>query len=148
MHEFETIEDAVLTALQPLKQAGTVRTLDTYAGQLGEPDLRTISMRFPCLYVISQGLDISWSGALSEQTVQVSLLAAAKNLRGPGAAARGDSIPGAYDILEAARALLHRKTIAPGWSVMRAVREAPVVYAPDTGICVYEATYEVRRKTV
>lgn len=148
MHEFEAIEDGVLSALQPLKSSGTVRTLEPYAGQLGEPDLRVMATRFPCLYVIAQGLEVSWSGAMSEQHVTVSLLVAAKNLRGPQAAARGDSTPGAYDVLEAARAALHRKTVVSGWSVMRTVREAPVVYAPETGICVYEATYEIRRKTI
>lgn len=151
MHEFETIEDAVIAALGGLKTAGTVRILEPYAGQLGEADLRQMTHLFPCLYVVCQGMEIAWSGSLSEQTVTVLLLVGSRNLRGSVAAARGDSGhggPGAYDVLEASRLILHRKVAVPGWSALRAVREAPVVYAPETGVCVYEAAYEVRRKAL
>ncbi len=151
MHEFEQIEDAVVAALGGLKTTSTVRTLAPYAGQLGTEDVKSITVLFPCLYVVCQGLDIAWSGSLSEQTVTVLLLVGSRNLRGSVAAARGDAGhggPGAYDVLEAARAILHRKVAVPGWSALRATGEAPVAYAPETGLCIYEASYEVRRKAL
>lgn len=148
MHEFETIEDGVLAALAGLKTSGMVRTLEPYAGELNEASLMTMTVLFPCIYVLCQGMDIAWSGNVSEQTVAVSLMVGTRNLRGPTAASRGDASPGAYDILEAARAILHRKVIIAGWSVMRATREVVMGYIPEVGICVCEATYEVRRKAL
>ena len=145
MHEFEQIEDAIITSLTPLMAAGTVKTLAPYSGQLGEPDMRIMAGRFPALFVVCQGMDIVWAGAVSEQTIAVTLFVAARNLRGASEAARD---AGAYNVLEAARALLHRKVVTAGWSAVRAVREAPVIYAPETGVCVYEATYTIKRKTL
>lgn len=54
----EAIEDAIITALTPLKNAVTglgVRTIKSYQGELGESDIRKILVLFPAIFVVYNG---------------------------------------------------------------------------------------------
>ena len=144
MHEFEQLEDAVLTALESMTSV-SVRTIEPYAGQLEVDDLTRITARFPCIYVIADGLRVVRKNSIDECTMSLMLLIGDKNYRSNSASARGDTIaPGIYAILEAVRGVLHRKKLLTGWSPAYLTAEEPKGYEPRKGLCLYTATYEIQ----
>jgi phage gp37-like protein len=144
MHEFEQLEDAVITALEPLKTQG-LRMLEAYAGQVEVDDLEEMITLFPCIYVMITGLSSKANNKSDVVEMGVSLIVGDRNLRGSGAAARGDATsPGIYDLLSAARDALHRKHLLTGWPPLMLASEAPIIYAPKQSICLYEAVYEMK----
>jgi phage gp37-like protein len=144
MHEFEQLEDTVITALEPLKAQG-LRTLETYTGQVEVDELEEITVRFPCIYVMVADLKLNVKNRSDIIEMGVRLIVGDRNLRGSGAAARGDATsPGVYDLLKAARDALHRKHLLNGWTPLILASEAPIIYAPKLSICLYEATYEMK----
>jgi phage gp37-like protein len=144
-HEFEQLEDAALAALAPLKTAVGIRTIEPYAGQLEVDDIHRITIRFPCVYVIADGMKVSRRNNAEECVMSLMLLIGDKNYRSNQAAARGDaSTPGVYEILKAARDVLHRKKLLPLWVPAVLISEEPQVYQPVNGLCLYTAVYEVR----
>lgn len=144
-HEFELLEDAALAALAPLTTAVGVRSLEPYAGQLEADGMQRITLRFPCVYVIAEGLTTIRQNNTEECCLTLSLLLGDKNYRNNRSAARGDaSAPGVYELLKAARQALHRKKLLAGWSPAVLTSEKPQVYQPGKGLCLYTATYEIR----
>jgi len=144
MHEFEAIEDAVITLLQPLKNIG-LKTLETYSGQMNVEDMTYLITLFPCIYVIATGLRLEDANQYDKYYAGVNLIIGDRNIRGNVAAARGDgSSPGVYELLEQSRALLHRKKIITGWSWLTVTDESPLIYAPEKNICIYTATYKMQ----
>ena len=144
MHEFEQLEDAVITALEPLKAQG-LRTLETYTGQVEVDELEEITVRFPCIYVMVTDLKLNVKNRSDIIEMGVSLIVGDRNLRGSGAAARGDATsPGVYDLLKAARDALHKKYLLTGWIPLMMTKEEPIIYAPKQSICLYEAMYEIK----
>ena len=144
MHEFEQLEDAALIALESLTNMN-VRTIEPYAGQLEVDDLTRITTRFPCIYVIADGLKTIRRNNIDECRLALMLLVGDKNYRSNTAAARGNSTaPGVYAMLEAARAVLHRKKILAGWTPACLISEEPQVYVPKKGLCLYTAVYELK----
>lgn len=143
MHEFEELENAAITALETIT-AVSMRTVEAYAGQLEVDDLTRITARFPCVYVIADGLRVVRKNSIDECTMSLMLLVGDKNYRSNSASARGDSTaPGVYEILESARGVLHRKKLLAGWSPAYLTGEEPKVYEPRKGLCLYTATYEL-----
>ena len=148
MYAVQTIEDAFVTALTPLKDAGTLRTLETYGGQLNEADIEKITLRFPAIYVVWGGSDIEQANRTDNLVARVSVLICEKSLRGQAEARRGATeSPGVYALMEQARALLHRQFVLDGWTPARLVREAPLLFDRDGGLAVYEAQYQMKTKT-
>lgn len=144
-HEFEQLEDAALAALAPLKTALGVRSLEPYAGQLEADKIHIVTTRFPCVYVIADGLKTIRRNDTEECCLTLSLLLGDKNYRSNRSAARGDtSAPGVYRMLKAVRDALHRKKLLSGWSPAVLTSEKPQVYQPGNGLCLYTAEYEVR----
>ena len=144
MHEFEQLEDAIITALEPLKAQG-LRTLETYMGQVEVDELEEITIRFPCVYVMIPGLSSKAKNRSDIVEMGASLIVGDCNLKGGASAARGDATsPGVYAMLEAAKDALHRKHLLSGWALLLLVREEPIIYAPKQSICLYEATYEIQ----
>ena len=141
MHEFEQLEDAVLNALEELKNQG-LRTLEAYAGQVEVDDLEELTMRFPCAYLVASGLDNRTCNKLDRCSMEMTVIIGDKNVRGSSSAARGDiTSPGVYELLKKTRELLHRKKVIAGWTPLVLLREDPVVYRPESGICFYAAIY-------
>lgn len=148
MHEFEQLEDAALAALAPLEAGIGVRTIEAYAGQLETEKVSMITTRFPCYYVIADGLGNSRSNNMDDSRLALMLLVGDKNYRSNAAAARGNATrPGVYAMLEAARGVLHRKKILTAWAPACLVSEEPQVYDPKNGLCLYTAVYELQTMT-
>ncbi|MBW2598541.1 MAG: DUF1834 family protein [Deltaproteobacteria bacterium] len=144
MHEFEQLEDAVILALEPL-QAGGLKTLETYSGQLDVEDIEAVTFQFPCIYVVVPDLSLIDVNRYDKYQMELMLIVGDRNVRGSAAAARGDvSSPGIYALLEAARARLHRQQILNGWARLTLKSEGSLVYAPEASICLYTAAYETR----
>ncbi|MBU8912336.1 MAG: DUF1834 family protein [Desulfobacterales bacterium] len=145
MHEFEQLEDAALAVLAPLEAGINVRTIEAYAGQLETDDLTRITTRFPCVYVIADGLQTTRRNNMDDSRLLLMLLVGDKNYRSNAAAARGSTTrPGVYAMLEAARGVLHRKKILPAWTPACLISEEPQVYDPKNGLCLYTAVYELQ----
>lgn len=144
MHEFEQMEDAILSALAPLTSLG-LRTLESYSGQLDVEELEEVTIQFPCIYVVMTGLGLTEDNRYDRYGLEILLIVGDRNVRGSAAAARGDSAsPGIYTLLEAARARIHRKKVLPGWPPVVLRSETPLVYAPQNSVCLYSATYAAR----
>ena len=148
MHEFETLEQAAIAALQPLTASG-LKTLEVYAGQAEADDIEELTRMtafFPCIYVVATGMIVETKSRHDDEDVGLMLIVGDKNLRGVDAARLGDAnSPGVYDLLERSRALLHRKIIATGWPTLRLEKAVPLYLAPKKGICIYAAHYRVSR---
>jgi phage gp37-like protein len=145
MHPFAQLEEAVLTALAPLKHEG-LKTLDVYAGQLEVKkleELQALIPSFPAIYVISGELitpEKETQGHMAEMAV--TLLVADQNRRGARETLRGDAMsPGIYFLLERCQDYLHHQKLIQGWRSLRVRREGVLVYAPQDNICLFEALY-------
>jgi len=144
MHEFQQLENAAITALESMTSVD-IRTIEAYAGQLEVGDLTRITARFPCIYVIADGMRVIRKNSIDECTMSLMLLIGDKNYRSNAASARGDATSsGIYDILEAVRGVLHRKKMLTGWSPAYLIKEDPEIYEPRKGLCLYNATYELQ----
>lgn len=144
MHIFEALEDAVITALEPLKEQG-LRTLEAYSGQVETDSLEQVTLRFPCIYVIAERLMNKTKNQLDGSDVSLQLIVGDRNVRNLSAAARGDNAsPGVYSLLESARGLLHRVRMVRGWTPLFLSEERPLVYAPQSNLCLYAAIYNMR----
>ena len=144
MHEFEQLENAVIIALEPLKNAG-LKTLETYSGQLDVDDIETVTFQFPCVYAVIPGLSLIDANRYDKYRMGLTLIIGDRNVRGSAAAARGDaSSPGVYYLLQAARNKLHKQKILSGWAPLMLKSEDSLVYAPKANICLYAAIYETR----
>lgn len=147
MHEFQILEDAVISALEPLKTSLGLRTIEADPEQvLGRENLSQYAPRFPAVFVGADQMTLSLRNRYDEARVKVSLVVGDRNVRGTARAARGDSQgPGAYGVLEAVRGLLHRKKISPGWGELYLKQEIKIALDPKSGVCLFGANYETKR---
>lgn len=143
-HEFETLEDATLTTLAGLMAQG-LKTLEPYAGQLETSELDSITLRFPCIYVIAGPLKVQIRNRYDDKKASVVLFVGDKNIRGAEAATRGDAgSPGVYELLSLARTALHRVKVHADWSPLECSGEEVVAYSAVSKLCIYSATYETK----
>ena len=144
MHEFEQIEDAFVAQLEELRSAG-LNTLEIYSGQMNLDEIDDLTIQFPCIYVVSGALGVETINRWDKYKAEITLIVGDSNIRGSLAAARGDaSSPGVYDLLKAARSLLHKQKLLGGWTPPQILRETPLIYAPEKNICIYTAEYSLR----
>ncbi|MEW6265308.1 MAG: phage protein Gp37 [Thermodesulfobacteriota bacterium] len=146
MHELEALEDAILTALSGLTG---VRTLEAYAGQIDDADdLARLTARFPCVYVLADGLASEVNNRVDMLALSVSLLVGDKHARGASGASRGDAhSPGIYAILEEIKTKLHRQSVTVnGRAVPLARKSEEALAVSATGISLYLARYEAEMK--
>jgi len=147
VHEFEELEQAALTALQPLASEG-VKTLEVYAGQAEADDIEELARMtaaFPCIYVVATGLVLEAKNRFDEEDVGLMLIVGDRNMRSTDAARRGDSkSPGVYELLAGARDLLHRKKIASGWGIAILENTSVLFISSKKRICLYAAHYRFR----
>lgn len=145
MHEFRQIEDAVTEKLEGLKLIG-VRTLETYSEQFDVEEMTELTIRFPCIYVSAGPLKVTRKNNLDECIMDLVIIAGDKNLRGSAAAMRGDATsPGVYGILLESRNLLHRKKLISSWGPAQLTSEFALLYEQKKDVCLYMATYELKK---
>jgi phage gp37-like protein len=146
MHEFESIENAALTALAPLRESG-LRNLDVLAGQMDDETLEKVSLLFPFVYVKAANLKSKTENTADRIDVDLVVFVGDRNLRGGAAATKGDAhSPGVYSLLELAKKRLHRVRILPGWTPPLRQGEEEVYYDPKNKFCVYQAWYTLKKQ--
>ena len=144
MHEFEEVENAALIALRSITNI-SIRTIEAYAGQLEGTELSKITVRFPCVYVVADGMRVDRKNGIDECTITLLLLCGDKNFRSNAAAARGGgNNPGVYAMLESVREALHRKKMLAGWSPAYLTSEETKIYDISNSMCLYSAMYEIQ----
>jgi len=123
------IEDAILAALAPLAvgQGGIARTIASYEGQLDEAASgkgQSLAI-LPAILVAFASADYRPAGApLVERSLRFVLLAGSANLKGESVRRRE-----AYDLLDAARALLNFNPLGLDISPLAVERETMIVSA-------------------
>lgn len=148
-YDIAAIETAFLTALQPLKTSGMLRTLEAYGGQLETVGTKGLPpLLFPAVYVMWAGIQVSEYNRSDGITCGVAVICCDRNLRGVEAVTRGDDAsPGVYELLKQVRALVHGKSMDREFYQAQLAREAPLAYDPKQRMALYEALYELRRRT-
>lgn len=142
-HEFEQWEDAVIGALEPLRDSG-LKTLEPYADQLNAEEVAQVTVRFPAIYVTAGNLRITERNRYDSKVLGITLIVCDKNVRGSMAATRGDvSSPGVFELLRLSRAALHRTKILANWTPPSCKSEQCWAFSPADGLCLYAAVYEV-----
>ncbi len=142
MDFFGEIEDAVITKLKTITG---IKTVASYSGQLAAGDWKNLIVRFPCIYIYISSASFSEENTMDWSDVDVNLLIGDRNLRGPVAARRGDSLsPGVYALLQSAKDLLHNKKIIDGFRLMQIKKVAAEVYMPQDGLCIWSAGYQIK----
>ncbi len=138
----KAIEDAFLAALAPLRDEG-VRTLESYAEQIGVEDLRRMIQRMPAVYVVWAGSTVESANMVDTYSVKVLVLVCDQSLRGEGAARRGSAggTPGAYHWIDRVRDLLHRRHLIQGFARVACASEG--ILAGDETAVVCQAVYEM-----
>lgn len=136
MNSLTAIEDAVITALTPLKASHGLRTLGTYAGELAPKDLGGVSVHFPAVWLVVTDVSYEDLGMMTMQVISLGLLVAHKSLRSDGQARSG-----AYPLLEAVRGVLMGKVLLAG--LTPALVQQETIEMQTRGVCVFSAHYTV-----
>ncbi|MBU2548348.1 MAG: DUF1834 family protein [Proteobacteria bacterium] len=145
-HELETLEDAVIAALEPLKASLGVKTIEADPEQLLDEDSpQRLSMRFPAIFVGAERIRLEWRNQYDLAGLELTVVIGGRNARGTSRAARGDSQgPGVFDILEAVRGLLHRQSISGLLGEMHCTAEEKIGSSPKEGVCLWAASYQTK----
>lgn len=144
MYTVEQIEDAIITALDGLKDADEslgVRTIKTYQGELEADDIRRLIALFPAIYVVYGGSRYTEHGSRKIEHMSFHLFVCDKNLRAEDEARRGGAgNPGTYAMLEGVRDLLYGQQLSKEIGPLVLLRQQAVWFGG--GISVYGAEYE------
>lgn len=141
----EEIEDAILAALAPLKNATLslgVRTIKSYQGELDESDIRKIIALTPAIWVVYGGSDYPQiNSPRKNEIMRWILFVADRSFRTEPEARRGGTQnPGTYAMLHAIRDLMAGSLIAlPDIDPFQIVSESPVWF--DGAVSIYAAEY-------
>ena len=137
----EQIEDALITALDPLEDDLGVRTIKSYQGELEEDDIRKLIALFPAIYVVYGGSEYKPHGARKVEFMSFHLFVCDKSLRAEDEARRGGANnPGTYAMLDAIREKLYGQQLSLEIYPLRLVRQAAVWFGG--GVSVYGAEYK------
>jgi phage gp37-like protein len=94
--DFEQVEDRIIEKLRD--EVSYLRTVETYAGQL-EEEIAKLPVLFPSAYVVYGGSTINRvDGPTHQETVEFSVLVAAKNMRGGEALRKGSPATGGQGV--------------------------------------------------
>lgn len=141
MHPFEQGEDAIITALAPLKNEG-VKDIEPYVGQFDVEKLEELLPRFPGIFVAGGEVQVPEADNTGRIKLGFTLLVGDQNRRGMKESVRGDaSRPGVYRMLSRCQDLLHRKHVVNGWRSFRLVSERALIYLPKKKVCIFNAFY-------
>ena len=143
----EQVEDAIISALEPLKASLGVRTIKTYGGELEtEDEVKAITL-FPAVYVVYGGSEYEEHGSRKVERMTFHILACDRSLRSEAEARRGGTgNPGVYAMLEAVRNVLYGETLGLGSETFpfRLIRQAAIWFSATT--CIYGAEYETAQQ--
>ena len=140
--DISTIENAIKSALASAVPA--LKSVTTYAGEL-EQKLGTMPTRLPAAYVVYGGSNFSpVDGSLHNERIRISVLIAARSLRGSEAARHGVQTPtpeqGAYELVDATLAALANKTLSLSIEPLRPTSVELIM--ADNNIAIYSAEFE------
>jgi phage gp37-like protein len=108
------IEDAIVTALQPLQASLKVKTLAPYGGELDADSVKESVKFWPCLLVSFQGSSVEDLGQRKIEHLRFVIVTGDLNQTDAAKARRGGSAnPGTYALLEACRGLLEGVQLLP-----------------------------------
>jgi len=147
VHEFETIENAILTRLNPLLSQG-LSALAAHSGPMDAEVLAQKTTAWPCAYVAVSAINAEVRNQVDMADMALSMIFGQRNLWGNGYAMRGDNtLAGLYDLIEGARDLLHRWPPMAGWDILRVETEQPWAALADRGVLFYEDIYKIETVT-
>ena len=149
MYTIEQIEDAFITALDPLKASLGVRDIKTYQGELDNEDEIAKALKImPAVLLVYGGSLFADHGNRKLETMKFLLFVCDKNLRRESEARRGGAInPGTYSMLNGVRDLLcNQQAGLINITPVNLVREDPVWFG--RGVTVYLAEYETSQELI
>lgn len=140
--DIEQIEDAIITALDPLRSSLGVREIKSYQGELEEADLKKMIAGFPAIYVVYGGSGYGSHGQRKVETPGFTLFVCDRSLRSEEAARRGSTEnPGAYRMLRECRAKLTGQDLGlTDLAPFEIKRDTPVFFG--NGVAIYAQDYE------
>lgn len=142
-YTIEQIEDAIITALEPLKTSIGVRVIKTYGGDLDSPEALKDAMvaQFPAIYIVYGGTEPASHGERRLERMSYSLFVCDKSLRKEEEARRGGTQnPGTYAMLDAIKEKLWGKQLGLEIEPFDLKREMPIWFGK--GLSIYAAEYE------
>lgn len=136
------IEDAILSALEPLRASHGLKTLESYDLRLEDPAAwKALGIRFPAVFVLFADLDDKDLGQrqLALNSFQIGM--AAQSLRKGEARRGGAHAGGAYGLIQGVQNALGGKILLPDLmpAMRRGVRQAIIA----DGVAMYVATYTI-----
>lgn len=132
-----TLEDEVIDALASLQQAGIIKTLDIYEGQLDVEEAELITPTFPCAYVIAGDMDIETKNKLETYDLEIDVLVGDRTLRGAGQARQArKAVRGLYSIRQAIKDKLHLQKILTDFMPPLAIRVGLIGYIPKKSVAI------------
>lgn len=142
-YTIEQIEDAIITALGPLKTSIGIRVIKTYSGDLDSEEAlkEAMAMQFPAIYIVYGGLEAASHGERKMEEMSYSLFVCAKSLRKEEEARRGGAQnPGTYVMLDAIKEKLWGKQLSLEIEPFELKREMPIWFGK--GLSIYAAEYK------
>lgn len=137
----EQIEDAVVSALSPLRASLGVRTVATYQDELTEEGVSRLVVRLPAIYVVYGGSRYADHGARVIEIPKMVVLVIDRSLRDEAEVRRGGNHnPGTYAMLAGVRELLCGQQLDLDMHPLKIIRENPLSYG--RGISIYAAEFE------
>lgn len=147
--DFEQIEDRIIETLRA--ELSYLRTVETYAGQL-EEEIGKLPVLFPSAYVVYGGSTINRvDGPTHQETVEFSVLVAAKDMRGKEALRKGSPAPnghGVYGMVKDVLKALTNEDFGLDMEKLRPLRVSPVFIGKTVAIygidfqSSFDCTYE------
>jgi phage gp37-like protein len=134
--DFEQIEDSIISTLKAALPYA--QTVETYAGQL-EDSIESLPVRFPAVFVVYSGSTFApVDGPNHRESVEFSVLAVSKNLRGDRAARK--DVQGAYEMVNDVITALTNKDLGLDIEPLRPLRVSNVF--AGKGLAVYGMDFE------
>jgi len=140
-YSIEQIEDAIISALEPLKANLGVRTIKSYQGELEtEKDIAMIRI-YPAIFVVYGGSEYMEHGSRKIEKMRYDLFFCDISLRSETEARRGSAQnPGTYAMMQATRDILYGESLFLEIFPFHLIRQEPVWFGK--GISIYAAEYE------
>ncbi|MFH1136576.1 MAG: phage protein Gp37 [Pseudomonadota bacterium] len=142
-HEFQILEDAVITALTPLKASLGVKTLEPMQDLSTVDDLNALARRTPAIFVAADDLTSQVHNRDDIISLAVNILVCDRGARYEAASRGATGVgPGVYVLLGAIKNALHEKRLIAGWRPLSRVREGALDVDPAKGLAIFAAQYE------
>ena len=142
MYTIQQIEDAIISALTPLKTSLNIRVIKSYQSELeNENDLNRMISLFPAIYIVYGGSDYDEHGARKIERMTYHIIVCDRSLRSADEARHGGTEnPGVYAMLNEIRDILFGEMLSLEIFPLNLVRQMPVWFGK--GISIYSAEYQ------